>query len=747
MNGKGDKDYADDYINKTFDLVYRVSPPILSDWKDFFRSKWTEAVKKFDEKEYLRVIQAYEVYRPQITPREIIAFINEIVSIKLLNDEIPDQYTALFVLHKAHILKDPLKSITNPEEYLEGLTYLYEDDEDFQKYITALAYQISSENSLEVIYKKQLKNALINGDEAKFSEIAKTNIFPVIIRTTLRDGIEDFSKPIEVLYTLEPSEKISKYLIQEIWDDIFNKLKTLEIKHLELTRAQGLLFEKISNNQKIKWAKKLLADYSSVEDFDSVKYASIVEDLKEHTKINQEEWDLFQNLPAIKVKVSQIINLVQAYPNRYQSFRISCDQKELNEYFINKKDAELKEIDRLEYLKLEYDLSDFQELLIEKVDKNTNNPKILGELIRLLKNLSNSKLPITIPDDAIYSMFSGLNKESDFYYDLLAMRLARGNNFPSNYTPSFAAITQSTDPEVVEKIKNCILYFSEYDDLLLNSVAFNSSELFKSVIRKLVPHESELKRADVNEILKRFDEICSSNNIEPILFLSDLNDFEYDIERLDFSSFSLGFYQLSKDSNFQICKVCKSGLEEFFEKYTKEKWRIVFKDSTSNSFLLLKSINYSKWNSFATEAFEELLSEVVSSGKIINKDSISYLLGSFEIGNKPLVKIFKTLRDELINSSRINPSTFSLLGNWLFKYGNLKERASDVLRAIFKPSLLDDNDCLKVFLENSKELKNLTHISSESERQAFEESIRIRSNNDHIRQLANNLEIELSSNI
>ena len=79
-------DYAKDYINKTFDLVYRVSPPILSSWKVFFKECWSKAIKDFDETGYVKVEQAYEVFRQIITPREIIAFINELVSIKLLND-------------------------------------------------------------------------------------------------------------------------------------------------------------------------------------------------------------------------------------------------------------------------------------------------------------------------------------------------------------------------------------------------------------------------------------------------------------------------------------------------------------------------------------------------------------------------------------------------------------------------------------------------------------------------------------
>ena len=35
----GNMCFGDDFINKTFNVVYRVSPPILSDWKKYFRLK------------------------------------------------------------------------------------------------------------------------------------------------------------------------------------------------------------------------------------------------------------------------------------------------------------------------------------------------------------------------------------------------------------------------------------------------------------------------------------------------------------------------------------------------------------------------------------------------------------------------------------------------------------------------------------------------------------------------------------
>ncbi|WP_254557707.1 hypothetical protein, partial [Salmonella enterica] len=85
----------------------------------FFKNCWDKAFANGDEEEYLKVEQIYEVFRPSITPREIIAFINEVVSIRLLEPGVPDRYIALFVLNKEAILKDPLAAIVTAE-FLSG---------------------------------------------------------------------------------------------------------------------------------------------------------------------------------------------------------------------------------------------------------------------------------------------------------------------------------------------------------------------------------------------------------------------------------------------------------------------------------------------------------------------------------------------------------------------------------------------------------------------------------------------------
>jgi len=64
---------------------------------------------------------------------------------------------------RSKILENPLKAITE-FEYLKGLEPIYKNDENYQKHITALAYQIDSDNALEVIYKNRLRESLLNNN-------------------------------------------------------------------------------------------------------------------------------------------------------------------------------------------------------------------------------------------------------------------------------------------------------------------------------------------------------------------------------------------------------------------------------------------------------------------------------------------------------------------------------------------------------------------------------------------------------
>lgn len=47
LNGNDTK-FGDDYVNKTFDIVFRITLPIMSNWKNFFNEQWKKAFSNYD---------------------------------------------------------------------------------------------------------------------------------------------------------------------------------------------------------------------------------------------------------------------------------------------------------------------------------------------------------------------------------------------------------------------------------------------------------------------------------------------------------------------------------------------------------------------------------------------------------------------------------------------------------------------------------------------------------------------------
>jgi hypothetical protein len=113
------------FISKTFSAIYRISPPILTDWQRLFELKYKEAFGDTENVDYDIVKSIFDLTHKNITPRNIILFINDMVSEKkLVGCEVNLRYIAVFSAFKKEILRDPVTQILSPT-YLGPLkTYL-----------------------------------------------------------------------------------------------------------------------------------------------------------------------------------------------------------------------------------------------------------------------------------------------------------------------------------------------------------------------------------------------------------------------------------------------------------------------------------------------------------------------------------------------------------------------------------------------------------------------------------------------
>ena len=281
LNSKEEKEefgnsYSEDYINKTFDVVYRVAPPILTDWKGFFEEKWKQCFgEDYNVNEFTRTRQVYELLNNKITPREIIVLINEIATLKVLhNFIIPANYLALFVINKPIILKNPIPEITNPT-YLKGLEFIYKNDENLPKYITSIVYQLEPENSLEIIYSEKLKDALLNKKVDELKEISEAKFFTEILEGVYPEIPKDYFPNLILSLDVIPEERFvptEKHKI--VWSDIIKSSYELENITHNLQDYQKVILKRILDIEKQKsYIRKITKEFEYEKDWNSLNYS------------------------------------------------------------------------------------------------------------------------------------------------------------------------------------------------------------------------------------------------------------------------------------------------------------------------------------------------------------------------------------------------------------------------------------------------------------------------------------------
>ena len=739
MNGeKGD--YSNDYINKTFDLVYRVSPPILSDWKTFFKENWKKAFLNFNESEYLKAEQAYEILKDSITPREIIAFINEVVSLKLLQEDIPERYIAVFVLKKDHILEDPLKAIVELA-YLKGLELFYSEDEDYQKCITALTYQIDQNNALEVVYKRRLKESLLNKDIETFNEISKTDLFDRILQSVLNE-IEDYRNPVVVLNQLPETAKISKGNLNHIWNNLFLLVKKSENNEGKLDEHHKVLLDKIERKYQSEWLKKIINDLS-FRNNDINYFINSIDSLESFVNEKAIQLNVFDFLPIRKVELGDFIKLVELKEEKYSKYNLNCNIQELDEHLITLQTGDLNNALFLEYFIESKQLELFKNWLIDLLSHNKSNANNLALITRLLKYVCDDFLPIQLNDNELYSLLSSTSPEIDFYADLVIIKIKNGTQNHPSYQPIYDQVFNGINLTLATKISKQIEYYMTLEEYLIQSVSFNNIA-FNLITKSLIDLDLAIKLSDEKKILDNFELICNINlivaeSLFKLIDLNEINDFNYD-HLITLSDF---VFENAITSKTRIASDIIQFLKKHFDSYNLDSWNKIFSNLECRELELLKIIEYNDWNGFALEAFKEKFIEMVKSGFISNIEMIVYILKSLESSNKDLTNTFKNIRDELISARNINENLFTNLFPWLVKYGSLIDKSDDFFRTTIIPSLMDNEISLDILISEHITLNNLKTSSSKSAFSDFKDGIIARKENPKILQFAKLLSVKI----
>lgn len=197
VEADSDSKLVDAFVEKTFQMEFRVSPPVLSQWKTYFIEQLKLAFPDHAENED-ELLTIFRLYRQRIvskqgriTPRDVKLFINRIVALHLLwGDKIPFVSQALYVLYAEQIRNSEANLIK--WEFVDARVRNIIIWQDWQKDLIALHFGVEKEKGLQVLIGQKVEESLSTGKD--ISEYKTVPGFYDLLEDTVLKNHEAWAK-------------------------------------------------------------------------------------------------------------------------------------------------------------------------------------------------------------------------------------------------------------------------------------------------------------------------------------------------------------------------------------------------------------------------------------------------------------------------------------------------------------------------------------------------------------------------
>jgi len=209
------KDNAQSFIDKTFQAVFSVRVPILSDWEKYFKKQLRNALHNinYEEESIFRIFAIHkESAGLSVTPREIIVFVNNLTSLYMQWKNIIDlEIMTAYLLYRDNI-KDPYNSINNME-FIECDNYDKKQNDELKHRIgryldnnaeeqfAALYFNIEVERAAEALLEKPVKEALISRDEQGLMKASDVTGFDSVLSLVINRNATRWASDNPVVIT------------------------------------------------------------------------------------------------------------------------------------------------------------------------------------------------------------------------------------------------------------------------------------------------------------------------------------------------------------------------------------------------------------------------------------------------------------------------------------------------------------------------------------------------------------------
>jgi KAP family P-loop domain len=710
--GASDQDKTRNFIEKTFAVLFTVAPPVLTDWKNFFRAKYTEAFGDKENGEYNFVKNIFDLYEARITPRKIISFLNDLVAVKLTwKDEIPLRYIALFVLNKEQIAIDPFKEIL-AGTYVNNAKYLFKSDDALLDYVAALAYNIPVATARQVTVSRQILLWVRDVNVSELLEISSFGNFWDIADQVFSKEDIDIVPAAASLQGLDQAlnKEKNNVIIADIWNALVERQTSLPIDEQALTKTHKILLENAGQSKLQKLVEYMLGQFAISRNFKGETYFQALDDLDRYIK---EKGIVITLQPFIKEKAllpEAFIAYIVAAKDKYAYFKVSCDDKALDLYLAGKVSEGFLGTEILPYVINKYAFP----MLGAEIENIIKSEKMgsgdIDKVFTTYKIISRSAgtLPLKIPDQSIVALFALIDDDSPGYFELSAMRLARGTDFQGSNGP-VKLVNPPTDPAFVEEVADRIEYYLPFGDILKRSLQF-PTPLLLAVAKKLVEDGAKGWELEIGEILPLFERIANAIGTTDQQLFTALSrwsgQFQTQLTTSNIQVLIPGLRILwaSVAVKSELSAVIQGTALQFVEDQNTEVYRGWFADESSYGFQLL---NFFLGASLLPQIPNKLLEAYKESLVAIARATTDQPTGHSEAwqeiyrrtDKRHTAGTIKNIRDAFLSEVNITAGKFLFFEELLRNQGSLVDKAGDSTRRLLTP-VVADTLCLERIIEH-----------------------------------------------
>ncbi|NKM12090.1 hypothetical protein GFL85_13785 [Rhizobium laguerreae] len=182
-------------FSKTFDEILTVSPPVMSNSRDFFLEKIRGALPNVTESDdlfrvYLIFNRILKNENGNATPRQIIAFINELTGMYVLHQgrfSLPT--VALYIAYQDDLESNP--GILNERGCLDERLRALAADGDLERNLAAMIFNVEPKLAFQLLLDNKIKQAA-SADASDLLEIAKASGFDLRVNEVVQDNVDEW---------------------------------------------------------------------------------------------------------------------------------------------------------------------------------------------------------------------------------------------------------------------------------------------------------------------------------------------------------------------------------------------------------------------------------------------------------------------------------------------------------------------------------------------------------------------------